>query len=374
MSTETTTTAPVTTEAPQAAATPAATPTGEATATTQTTTEQPSGSSTNNQTGPQATAPVSTVAPKPFDIPTEQVKNPFEGLSESDFAKNFRGDKKALLKELYQLDDTTIGALDYRQKTGSWDDYLRVKTTDWTKVPPEKLIAEKLREQYSRSNLSEDKIQKLVQGELRNKYKMGEEHDSESDDVQLARIQLEYDAEQYRAGKIQEQSQFKAPETSPNQQAEATKTLSREEQLQESRAEILKDTAVQQFLTEKKLTYGDAQSPYNFEFKDPEASLSLVYDQQRWAYELFQKNEQGQVLLDKSGVPIIDQAKALRVAAYVKHMDQIEQALIAHGRTLGEKRAVEEAEAVNLNKSQGTETTQNSPWKEWASQARVVNS
>jgi len=305
--------------------------------------ETPQNTTTTVEEKPTSTTEVQEPI-KPFELP--QQPNPISFDKPEDVLSAYKGDKKALLKQLGELDDFSLGLIDYYKATGDVTPYLEVKTVDWTKLPAEKVAEAMLREQYSKTGLPEDKIQKLVQRDMRNKYMLGDEHDSESEDVQLARIQMEADANLYRQQRIAQQQQFKAPERVVEQ---TPPTPSAQELMEQSRNLLLQDQSIQSFLKDKKVSFGD----YNHVIDNPQETLQTIYDSNKWQYYLSQKSPDGKVIM-KDGQPVLDNTKLLKVAAYVENMDMIEQGLIAQGKSLGQKEIIDEAENVNHKGSQGT--------------------
>jgi hypothetical protein len=307
--------------------------------------ETPVVEATQNTTTTVEEKPTEVQEPiKPFELP--QQPNPISFDKPEDVLSAYKGDKKALLKQLGELDDFSLGLIDYYKATGDVTPYLEVKTVDWTKLPAEKVAEAMLREQYSKTGLAEDKIQKLVQRDMRNKYMLGDEHDSESEDVQLARIQMEADANLYRQQRIAQQQQFKAPERVVE---ETPPTPSAAELMEQSRNLLLQDQSIQSFLKDKKVSFGD----YNHVIENPQETLQTIYDSNKWQYHLAQKTPDGKVVM-KDGQPVLDNAKMLKVAAYVENMEKIEQALITQGKSLGQKEIIDEAENVNNRGSQGS--------------------
>lgn len=333
--------------------------------TADTTQNQPENTTTDQVAETQTQTPETAKEepPKPFEIPIAEQPKSVSFDNPEDLLKVYKGDPKALLQHL-GLDEYMLQANDYYKATGNLAEYAEVKSVDWNKVSDERLIETMLREQYSKSNLSEDKIQKLVQHQMRQKYLIGDDNDPESEEVQLARIQMELDAGDYRQKRIERQNQFRAPERTTDQEVP---TMSAEQVMEQQRNDLLQDQNVQQFLSDKKVSFGD----YNHAIDNPQETLATIYDQNRWMYHLSQKTPDGKVLM-KEGQPLLDRAKMLKVAAYVQDMEKIEQGLIAQGRTIGKKEVVDEAENIRDNSSHGTTGGQDSFWLEFAKTARVV--
>jgi hypothetical protein len=317
--------------------------------------------STNVETPVTETQSTAVQEPvKPFELPVQE--NPISFDKPDDVLRAYKGDKKALLKEL-GFDDFILNAHDYYKATGNLADYAEVKSVDWNKVPVEKVAEEMLREQYSKTGLPEDKINRLVQRDLRNKYMLGDEYDSESEDTQLARIQMEADANLYRQQRIERQNQFKAPERTPEADVP---TMSVEQLMEQQRQELLQDQGIQQFLQSKTVSFGD----YKHGIENPNETIATIYDQNRWTYHLAQKTPDGKVVV-KDGQPVMDRAKMLKVAAYVADMEGIEKALIAQGKAFGQKEVIDEAENVEERGSKGAATQEETFWQQWRKNATI---
>jgi hypothetical protein len=307
--------------------------------------ETPQNTTTTVEEKPTSTTEVQEPI-KPFELP--QQPNPISFDKPEDILSAYKGDKKALLKQLGELDDFSLGLIDYYKATGDVTPYLEVKSVDWTKQPTEKIIERMLREQYADSELPEDKIQKLIQRDLRNKYMLGDEHDSESEDVQIARIQMELDANKFRKQLIERQQQFKAPERTPEPEVP---TISDEQKEAQSRNTLLQDQSIQSFYKEKKISFGN----YNHLVENPEQTIANIYSTKQWNDTLSR----------------LTPAQVLKVAAYAENMDAIESGIFTQGKSLGQKEIIDEAENVKERQSQGT-TTEESFWKKWSSEARIV--
>lgn len=255
--------------------------------------------------------------------------------------------KQALLKAL-GYDDFALGALDYYQRTGSLAEYAEVKSVDYNKLPDEKIVERKLREQYANAGLTEDELHLLIQDEMTNRFKLDADQFSEME-VRVSKAKLKAEASEFRKTLIDRQQQFKAPER------EVHTEPTYEQQVEQARTQVLMDQGVKQFLEAKKLTMGDAQNPYNFEIQNPQDTLAILYDTNKYHDHVTKKNEQGQVIMHE-GKPVMDYQKMLKIAAYVQNMEQIEKNLINHGRTLGKIEVTDEAENVGLNKENGVTT------------------
>ncbi len=309
-------------------------------------------------TSPAEAAPVTATA-SPSEEPTFQAfdATPTQSVPAEDFSspetvlKNFKGDKAALYKTLAKeqgYDDFILGLNDYYKQEGSFDKYLAAKAVDWTKVPQEDLLAMKLEEDYTHAGFPHDKIQRLIQHKLQTVYGIGADPDDpESVEVMEMQLKAMQDADAFRTARLTEQQRFQVP-----QRPDDVPQASPAEIMQADYQRWAADEKVSRFLAAKTLAYGD----FNYEVSNPQETLATVVDDNRYKYHLAQRNEKGEVVI-KDGAPVIDGNKLMKVAAYAQHMDAIEKALIEHGRTLGKKQTVDEAEVIpQNNRTTGSDT------------------
>jgi hypothetical protein len=289
--------------------------------------------------------------PKPFELPvaTEQTKDPLESLTLETVVDRFGSDKQALLKAL-GFDDFALGALDYYEKTGSLAEYAEVKSVDYTKVPDTDIMTRKLREQYAGHNLSDEELNLLVEDELQSRFKLDDLTYSERD-VQLGKIKLKAEAAEYRKTLIERQQQFKAPERVVEEAKPQVPAPTYEQLVEQNRSMVLSDKTVQNFLQAKKVALGTGE-PLNYEVPNAQEAMALFYDNNRYIHSVAQKNEKGEVLM-QNGQPVWDYGKVQKLVTYLSNMEAFENALINHGKTLGKKAVVDEAENVVTNQSFG---------------------
>lgn len=285
---------------------------------------------------------------KPFELPVAHEADPFEKLTLEQVADRYRDKKTDLIKAL-GYDDFVSGLLDYYEKEKDLTPYLEVKTVDYTKMPDIQIVERKLKEQYAKQGLSDEAVKLLVEDDMAAKFKLDEVENSERE-VAISKARLQAEAAEYRKVLMERQQAFKAPE--PAAQPAATPPPTYEEVVQSRRQNLIKDAAVQQFLTNKKLQFGDTQSPFNLEISDPEETLSVIYDTNKYLYYVGQKNEQGQLLM-QNGEPVLDPIAMLETAAFIRDRKSFVNNLIAYGKTLGTKQVIEEAENVMDNRTHG---------------------
>jgi hypothetical protein len=105
-----------------------------------------------------------------FQLPTEQPKDPFESLTIEQIAERYKDNQQDLLKA-FGHDDFALGVLDYYKKTGNIAEYAEVKSVDYNKMPEDKIVERKLREQYATQGLSEEELTLLIEDEMAQRYK-----------------------------------------------------------------------------------------------------------------------------------------------------------------------------------------------------------
>jgi hypothetical protein len=327
-------------------------------------TEQPQEVQPSEQpvTTPEAT-PTETPAPqeqpqvteeplKPFELPIaseQQQQTQPEPITLETVVEKFGSDKQALLKAL-GFDDTILRVVDFYEKERNFEPIVKVLSTDWTKMPAERVIEDKLREQYAQYNLTEAQVQKMVAKDLRTKYLIGEDYESESEEVELAKIQMEIDAADHRQKRIAEQSQFKAPERVVEEAKPQAPQPTYEQIVEQRRNELLGQKAVQEFMTRKTIKVGD----FTYEVDNPQENLAILYDDNRFLYHTSVRNEKGEVVM-QNGQPVRDTEALIQIAAFARDRQGFMNKLIEHGKTLGKKAIVDEAENVVDNKSFGAQ-------------------
>lgn len=318
---------------------------------TESTTEQ-----TVEATEQAAEAPIE-FKPEPFQ-PQQPQQQSFE-LTPDVVVEKFKGNEKALLQAL-GYDDFGIEALNYYKQTGDLAAYWEAKSVDYNKLSDEQIMERALREQYASMNLDADELNLLIEDELTSRFKVNDELASERD-LQLGRVRLKAEATKLRNQFIERQAQFRAPER-VEQQVEETPEITPEQQVQQSWQMLQSDPAVQQFLQSKALKLGDAQNPFTYQSKNPQEMLSLTVDPEYWKHNLYQRDATGNVVADADGSPKWDTAKMMKIAAYAHDMENIERLLVEHGRKLGEKKLMDEAENVQTSQSYGQKAGSDSLW------------
>lgn len=187
-----------------------------------------------------------------------------------------KADPKELAKKL-GFTDFAIEMNEYLAKGGKAEDYLNAKAIDYNKISDEDLVKEDYRKQYP--NFTKEEINRL----FNRKYGITEEMlDDEKEDKTL---ELKADAYSKRQSKIEQQQNFKIPETPILHTDEAYEQW---KQGQQSQA-LLNENVVSYFnnheatkaLNESKrvtINLGDGVEPFNFNINKPEIITQSLTD------------------------------------------------------------------------------------------------
>lgn len=287
------------------------------------------------------------VEPEPQPIVQPPAPLPEPDYSPKTVAQRLKDDDlKALLKEK-GYNDFLIEALEYGHRTnGDFAAYWEAKHIDWndkSRMPDEKVIELKLRDQYAQYGMTDAQVQKLVQREMKNAYLLGDDFDTESEDVEAARLKMHMDAFEYRKLKAQQQAQFRAPEPQPQETPIAPEVV-----MEQARQGLLADPAVQGFYQQKAVKFGD----YTHAIDNPDAVLQVLYNADAYNTLNYVRDAQGNVAM-QNGQPVLNTGRLLKLATYASNMDAVEQKLIDYGKALGRKQLEDEAEVIP-QREQGT--------------------
>ena len=240
-------------------------------------------------------------------------------------------DRTSLLKAA-GIDEDTIKAIDFKESNGGdWNEYLRIKNTDYTKLAPEQLIEMNLRER--KSGVDNKKFQILLKNELK-KYNLDREDFSEdSEEAIIGEDALKEDADAIRAKYVAKQDSLKAPEKVPDttaQDREITQTKITDH--------IRNSEAVKNLQTTKLIPYGAGEEAFNYEVNE----VSQLVDATITA-----AIQNGQTPTDA------EINRMVKTLAYHVNPDAVEKALIDHGKVIGTRNVRKDAS----NSKPNTETT-----------------
>ena len=282
--------------------------------------------------GEQGTEPI---VEKPQETqPTSQADStaPAAGpeLSINDAIAKFG--KADLLKAL-GLDDYAMGVLDYYEAKGSIDDYVAIKSINFKDMPPDALLKYKLRR--DNPTVSDAAIDFMVRKKLSSEYLITDDLDDEQRAIPMEVFSA--DMEKVRSEFIQEQAKFSAPVRQP----EPTVDIEAERQA------LLADPIIKGVTDSKTITVGPKDSPLKLQVV-PDKILPLLYDDDALDVALQVKDPSGKPTGKK------DPAKALKFAAFIADPEAYDNALIAHGKTLGKKQEVDTLENLPKPDDNGT--------------------
>ncbi len=275
---------------------------------------------------PAAAAPV---------IP-EPVKDWRETVSSDELLSEVtkKADRKALLKAA-GIDEETIKAIEFREANGgNWNEYLRVKNTDYKALDAQQLIEMDLREKYPA--LDNKKFAIVLKNELR-KYNLDrDEHDENSEEAVLGAIMLDKDSDSIRAKYIEKQDSLKAPEKQPDTTAQDREVFQRE-----ITDTIRNSDAVRNLQSSKLISFGTGEEAFNYEVK---TEVSQLVDATiTAAHQNGQKPSDAEI------------SKMVKTLAYHINPEAVEKALIDHGKILGNKEV--RREVANTQPNSETSTT-----------------
>lgn len=189
-----------------------------------------------------------------------------------DWKKELKGlDRNEVLKEI-GLDDFTIGLIDYKQKTGTLDEYLAVKTVDYTAMNPETLI--KLDMKKANPGMSDKALEFKFKKEFEEKYYLNrEDYPEDSDEAAYGQEQLRLDSEKVKKEFIENQQKFKAPEAKPDEEAVRRETAQKERVEALSKA-VLSNEHTVALKTTKTLSFGEGEESFNYPVDDADTLIA----------------------------------------------------------------------------------------------------
>ena len=276
---------------------------------------------------------------------TEQPVEPKEESQEDDSrdeliesidnaVKNLTGGTSSTIEELFEeykslrdsekttfKDDFIKEAVEFYNKTGSLTPYLEATSINFEEMTDEKIMRHNLKTQNP--TLSDRAIERLYLRDIINKYSLDADRFDE-DEVELGKELLKADADKLRKTLVDEQKNFRQPESEPEDNSEA-------EALQKSYIESVNNSKVTRDLLENKrvlVDYNDQS--FSYEIDNPEQLKEMALDSSKF-FGLFQ-DEKGNIDFDKW----------YRVASYALDPQTYDQSLISHGVGLGQEKVVKD--------------------------------
>lgn len=230
--------------------------------------------------------------------------------------KSLRDSEKTIFK-----DDFIKEAVEFYNKTGSLTPYLEATSINFEEMNDEKIMRHNLKSQNP--TLSDRAIERLYLRDIINKYSLDADRFDE-DEVELGKELLKADADKLRKTLVDEQKNFRQPESEPEDNSEA-------EALQKSYIESVNNSKVTRDLLENKrvlVDYNDQS--FSYEIDNPEQLKEMALDSSKF-FGLFQ-DEKGNIDFDKW----------YRVASYALDPQTYDQSLISHGVGLGQEKVVKD--------------------------------
>lgn len=218
-------------------------------------------------------------------------------------------------------------------KNDSLNEFLIKTNIDYDALPDEEIMRMQIESQYP--SLGEEEKNLLLQRKLNKEYNIGSEDESED---KVGKLLLKVEADRIREGLKKEQAEY-TPAKNPNSieaqlQAQQEAQL---KQLQEFQSFVQEHPATKQLETSRLLQYGVGDTTLNYEVNQNVNLSELAVD----------SNKFFQMFLGQDGK--VDIQKFYKVANYAASMEGVEKALIAYGRSLGEKRLYEELKNTKVS-------------------------
>ena len=293
---------------------------------TEDTKEEPAKETTETKTEAKVDIPAIVNTPEPAKDWRETVSND-DLIAET--KKKF--DRSALLKAA-GIDEETIKAIEFKESNGGdWNEYLRIKNTDYTKLAPEQLIEMNLRER--KAGVDNKKFQILLKNELK-KYNLDrEEFADDSEEAIIGEDALKEDADAIRAKYVEKQNSLKAPERVPD-------TTAQDRELAQTNitAHIRNSEAVKNLQTSKLIPYGAGEEAFNYEVNEVDRLVDAT---------ITAAIQNGQTPTDA------EINRMVKTLAYHVNPEAVEKALIDHGKVIGTRNVRKDAS----NSKPNTETT-----------------
>lgn len=223
-------------------------------------------------------------------------------------------------------------------KNESLDEFLIKTNIDYDSISDVEIMKMQIESQYP--TLGEEEKNLLLQRKLNKEYNIGSEDESED---RVGKLLLKVEADRIREGLKKEQAEY-TPAKNPNS-VEARMQAQQEAQLkqiQEFQSYVKEHPATKQLETSRLLQYGAGDTTLNYEVNQNVNLSELATD----------SNKFFQMFLGQDGK--VDIQKFYKVANYAASMEGVEKALIAYGRSLGEKRLYDELKNTKISDNVAT--------------------
>lgn len=244
-------------------------------------------------------------------------------------------DALRLANELKQ-DEFVKKIVTYRKENGNLKPFIEAATIDWDKVPAEQLMLDDLKKQYA--HLPPEKADKLAKADYNQRFAYKDDPNlSEAENqerAELMALKLESDVEKARQTRKTEQKTFldsvKPVDRTVESQAKAKEKYEADlKEFQDFQAQVESNPFTKSLSTEKKIVLGDKENSFNYTV-NPDAIKEQTFDTNKFYAKFWDKEYKN-----------FDVATWSKVAAYAENPLAFEEALINHGRSLGQKQVIE---------------------------------
>jgi hypothetical protein len=232
-------------------------------------------------------------------------------------------------------------------QNGNVTAFLQEANTDYTKMPAEEVMRHQLKSEYP--NLSDRHLQVLFEDEVLEKFKLDPEKYSE-EEMERGRLLLEAKAERFRGQLIENQKNFLLPKP-PEPKVEAPDNTAelQQQQVEQYKSLVNNDVLVKDFVGNKRLVFGEGEEAFTYQPQDPNKSLEVLFDSEKWAEKLF----------DKDGKPHI--RKQLILSVLANEDEKFLKDYAAHYKAIGAKSIIAPIENVSQPHQSTPSTTEAQP-------------
>lgn len=231
---------------------------------------------------PEQPKPEPAAAPAPaLQQPTQQV--------EVDWRDLLKKQPEVDVLKAVGLDDKMISFLSKWRSGESLKDYLEAVTMDYTKLAPEELLRQHLKDQFG--SLSADDFEEVYKMKVIEQYKLDPDLFSETE-VRRGKLLLGIDADKIRQDMMKRQQELlftKPPEPGPSAvDIEAQQQLEqREKDLNTYKNLVASNEYTKDLVNTRFLKIGEGEKAFNLEVTNPNEVLDLLYDSNKWAQKLW---------------------------------------------------------------------------------------
>ena len=234
----------------------------------------------------------------------------------------------AVLKES-GFDEYDINLLKYKKETGSLKGYLEAYSVDYNKMTPEQVFRKKIQDDFP--GISETALEYKLKLRLKD-YPLDPDSYSE-DEIKAGRELLELDANSVRQEYINKQQSFLEPVLAKAQEAQMAQLQEQQQLAQQVEAfkqSVLQNDFTRNLFSSKRLALEGTKDKFNYEMPNAAQAVDMVLDSSKWQQAV--SNPDGSLKVDV----------LVEAANWVLNKKDIVQRLIDFGKTLGEKKVIEQ--------------------------------